>query len=426
MEPNLPSNFRLNFVVNIIDKSIFLFGESFASISTLLPVFVAMFTESPILIGLVPAIINGGWFLPQLFMSTMVQQIPKKMPLAKKMAVIERIPLFMFPVLPMLMVQLDKIVALWLFFLIISARSILAGMAVLPWQEVIATVIPNHKRGLFFGLSRLFGQLMGALGSFIAVLIIQNYPYPINFSICFFIYFVSLWVSYFFFGKTKEPQVYSDNAVNQSSIYSNGIKAISWVNLARIIKHDTNFRSYLISRLLILLGTMSTGFVAVYGVINFNLTPDKAAVFSSLLFTSGIFSSAFWSMIGDRLGPKTVLFVSEVIWILALVVAVVSITHSQYYGVFILMGFSSAGIKLGDNVLIMELSSEQERPYYIGMARTLLGFVSLIAPLLAGWLVKISDYPTMFNFSLLIAVVGLFFLWRVQEYRQHLLSQTGD
>ena len=60
-------NLKHNLIVNIADGSFFGFGIGISSFSTIIPLFVSTLTNSAILIGLIPAIHNMGWQLPQLF-----------------------------------------------------------------------------------------------------------------------------------------------------------------------------------------------------------------------------------------------------------------------------------------------------------------------------------------------------------------------
>ncbi len=62
-------NFRRNFFANVMDAGFWFFGDSFAAAYTILPVFMSTLTDSPILIGLIPALEGAGWFLPQLFLA---------------------------------------------------------------------------------------------------------------------------------------------------------------------------------------------------------------------------------------------------------------------------------------------------------------------------------------------------------------------
>ena len=69
VHPEVARHFKHNVYVNTMDMTLFIFGDSFISVNTILPVFAATLTDSPLVIGLIPAIINAGWFLPQRFMA---------------------------------------------------------------------------------------------------------------------------------------------------------------------------------------------------------------------------------------------------------------------------------------------------------------------------------------------------------------------
>jgi len=57
---------RFNFLIGLLDGGAFGLGLGFASFTAIIPLFVHHLTDSALLIGLVPAIHNMGWQLPQL------------------------------------------------------------------------------------------------------------------------------------------------------------------------------------------------------------------------------------------------------------------------------------------------------------------------------------------------------------------------
>jgi len=73
----IQKNLLHNFLVNLIDGGFFGFGIGFASFSTVIPLLVSQLTNSPILIGLIPAIHSMGWQLPQLLTAKKVSQLPQ-------------------------------------------------------------------------------------------------------------------------------------------------------------------------------------------------------------------------------------------------------------------------------------------------------------------------------------------------------------
>ena len=415
MPPRVALHFKHNFTVNLLDSSIWMFGDSFASVVTIIPVFIATLTDSPIIIGLVPALLNAGWFLPQMFMAGIVQRRTKKMPLAKLMGLLERVPYFFFPLLAFLLPKMTKSTVLWIYIALTVWRGIATGLVALPWQEVIATVIPLSHRGRFFGMSRLAGQILGVIGSAIAAVVFNRFDYPYNYAVSFLICMVALWFSYVFFIMNIEPEPELPSVLEVQKLESPKTALIDWAAFGRILKNDINFRYYLGSRSLTFIGNMASGFLAVYGIQKFNLSDDQAAIFTGLLFLSGVFGYALWGLIGDRIGPKRIILISGLIWIAALMFAIMSPVIWLYYAVFLLMGFSSAGSILGDIVLVMELGDDARRPTYLGLARTLPGVFLLIAPLFAGWVVSLSGYPLMLGLTIVFTALGLLMLIKVKD-----------
>ena len=82
---------RRNFFTNTLHQMAVFLGDSFIAYQTILPVYAATLTRSPVLIGLVPAIIDTGWFLPQLFFAPVVERLPRRKPLVLILGVVERL-----------------------------------------------------------------------------------------------------------------------------------------------------------------------------------------------------------------------------------------------------------------------------------------------------------------------------------------------
>ena len=92
VHPAVAKNFRHNAIINTLDISFFFMADSFWSINTIMPVFAATMTDSPFIIGLIPAIVNAGWFLPQMFLAKRISIMPQIVHYERYMAVHVRIP----------------------------------------------------------------------------------------------------------------------------------------------------------------------------------------------------------------------------------------------------------------------------------------------------------------------------------------------
>jgi MFS family permease len=416
IHPQVREHFRRNFFVNTMDGAFWMLGDSFVSVATILPVFASTLTDSPIIIGLVPALINAGWFIPQLFMAGYVKQLPRKLPFARIMAAVERAPFLLLPLTAFLLPWLPKSVALILFIIGVTLRGFASGMVALPWQEVIASVIPSAVRSRFFGISRTLARIFAVFGSVAASLILGAFPYPNNYGISFLLGAVFIWVSFFFFIRTIEPDPLP--TVNDKVEVKKKLISIDLSDFKSILKRDVNFRKYLASRSLFQLGNMATSFFAVYGIKQFSLGDQQAGIFSAFLFTSSIFGFFLWGIFGDRIGPRMILIISDLLQLVVLVLAILAPAVWFFYLVFLILGFAQAGLIIGELILGMELGTEEDRPTYLGLARTIPGIFILIAPIIGGTLVNWIGYRMMFVIAIFMTVVGIIYLLLLRERKQ--------
>lgn len=396
-------------------------GDSFVSVYTILPVFASTLTDSAIVIGLVPALLNAGWFIPQILMAGYVKRLPQKMPFAKIMGFVERLPYIFLPMTAFLLPWISREAAVILFLFVMAWRGFAGGMVALPWQEVIASVIPSPVRSRFFGFSRTFGRILSVLGSAVTIVILASVSYPNNYGISFVIGAVFIWASLFFFIQTKEPKGQAtvlDNKNNLKTSISDDIKSYR-----QILAKDRNITRYLISRVMFQMGNMAVAFLAVYGTQRYQLADQQAAVFSGLLFFGGTLGFVILSVVGDRLGARRTLMISDLLQSFVLLLALISPNIWGIYVLFLFLGFAQSGYMLGEMILGMELGPEEDRAIYIRLTRSLPGFVILFAPLLGGFFVDRLGYSVMFIVALIATAMGFVHLLGVQDRQTPALSK---
>jgi len=417
-EDEVPSdvaeNFKHNVLVNTADLSFFFFADSFWSINTILPVFAATLTDSPFLIGFIPAIVNAGWFIPQLFLSGRISKLPRVLPLARKLGILERIPYMFLPLLAFSIGKLDNRTIFWLFFLLMILRGLGSGFVGLPWQEIIARVIPITHRGRFIGFSRVFAQIVGILGSLISAFLLSKFPYPKNYAYGFIVAAISLWFSYASFSQNREPEMRIQEKVTAPADGSPKRDG-TWALMKTILKEDSNFRRYLIARSMAFLGNMGSAFMAVYAIQRFDLGDEQAALFTSVILITGLLGYAILGSLSDRIGPQKIVLISFLTWGVGLVIAILARSIWVYYLVFAMFGLYWAGLNVGDSMLVMEIGDEGRRPTYLGMARTLTGGFLLVAPVLSGWLVERFSYKVMFSVSFVFVIISSVLIVAVKD-----------
>jgi MFS family permease len=402
--PYVVKHFKRNFTVNFFDIGTYFFGDSFLASYTILPVFVSTLTDSPIIIGLVPAFYEAGWFIPQLFFAPYIRRKARLMPLVIKLGAMERFSYLFLAAGAYFIPRMSRETALIVIMVLIIWRSLSAGFYALPWQEVIAKVIPVSHRGRFYGWANMFGKLLGILGAAITGLILARLPYPKNYSLVFFIGFIVVILALVFFLLTKEPFNHLDDQAKAEKV--------NWLaEIKRILSGDASFRNFMISRMLSFLGFMAFSFMAVYGVERFNLPDSYSAVFTGVLLVFSLLGYGTLGLVGDRVGNKMVLILSDVFLILSIVTALLWPTMAGLYFMFAMVGLSTAGAMIGDMNFVMEFGKVEDRPIYIGLSKTLTGPVFLLAPIIGGGIVGKVGYPAMFLTALVFSILAFVFIF---------------
>lgn len=397
VHPDVAKNLKHNFFTNILDAGFWFFGDSFVAAYTILPVYMSTFTDSPLLIGLIPALEGAGWFLPQLFLAKYLEGKNRRKPIVMKLGFLDRFPLLLLAIGAFFIPNLNTNTAIILFFVIYIIKAFSAGLVALPWQELMATVIPVSHRGRYWGLSLVLGKLTGLIGATITAFVLTNYEYPQNYSFIFFIGFIAASISFIFLGRNIEPEI--ERPENLDNIKM-------WGKVKKILKVDTNFRIFLINRGFLFLAMMSLGFIAVYGIQQFDLPVSYSAIFTIVMFGSEIIGFGIWGTIGDKIGYKRVLEIGNFILIISLISLLFVDTITGLLISFGLTSLAHSGEYLADQNIAMEFGDEENRPTYIGMSKTLTGPVILAAPLIGGLIINSFGYKSMFITSLVISVIS--------------------
>jgi MFS family permease len=406
-------HFRRNFFVTVMDMTTWNLGSAFISPTTILPVFATHLTSSTVVLGLIPALLEFGVFAPPLFVAPYVQRLRKQYPMVIALGIVERIPYFALPLVALWLSGLKEGTAVPALIALVAWMSLGSGLVITFWQEMVAKVIPVTHRGRLYSVGYFTGQLLSIGAASIAAAVLGAFPYPQNFVISFAIGIFGILASLIFLLFTVEPTRPADSRIIMT--YGDYMRRVR-----QILGENRNYRLYITSRWLLQLGRMPLGFMAIYAVQRFAFPDSSAAIFAGILSASGMLGYAVWGPVGDRLGHKRVLEWSILTWLAAVSMALGVATLGWEWGVYVafaLMGFSSAGNLISSANLPLEFGSEAERPTFIGLTRTAIGPVLLIAPLLGGWLIEVVDYTLFFIVALLFTLTSLALIRFVKEPR---------
>jgi MFS family permease len=402
-------NYRWNFAFNFLDGTFFFFGLSFISASTIGALFVSKLTDSALAIGLLAAIAQAGWYLPQVFTANLVERLPRKKPVVVRIGLfLERLPVWLLVVAALLAASAPGL-ALVVFFLSSAWRSLGAGVVATAWQDLIARCFPVDHRGRFLGITAFAGTAMGAAGAALSTWLLKAFSFSTNFVYIFAIAAASLTGAWFFLAQTREP-VQRVETVRQSNVEFLG-------KLPDLLRGDRNFRRFLVARWLMTLGNLGTGFVTVSAIYRWQVPDAVVGLYTAVFLIGQMVGNLGSGILADRYGHKLSLEAGALTACLAFGLAWLAPSPEWIYAVFFLMGVNLGTILVSGILVAMEFSEPHRRPTYVGLANTSVGVVGLVAPLVGAWLAAMS-YGWLFAAGAALNLCALVAMrWWVREPR---------
>mgnify|MGYP001401709733 CR=1 FL=1 len=397
-------NLKHNYLYNILDGAFFGLAIGFVNFSTILPLFVSTMTTSAVLIGLIPAIHNMGWQLPQLFLARRISRLEHYKPLTLWMTINERLPFAGLALVAWFLPGLSRPLALVLTYVFLVWQGLGAGLAANPWQNLISRIIPGDMRGTFFGMQSAASNLLGSGGALAAGFLLARYSDTKGFAVCFAIAVFFLIVSWFALAQTRETPRPLDALDYQLPEL--------WKNISAIMAKDKNFRWFLASRILTQFAGMATAFYTVYAVRFMGMNEVSAGILTSVLLITQTAANPLLGFAADRWSRKAVLTVGSICTALSALIAFLAPSLGWFYPIFILMGIGNVAYWTIGLALSLEFGEEHERPVYVGMANTFIAPATILAPLLGGLLADTAGYRTTFWVAAAIGILTAVILLR--------------
>lgn len=405
IEAYIRSNLRFNFLVGLLDGGAFGLGMGFGSFVAIIPLFVHHMTDSALLVGLVPAIHNLGWQLPQLLTAGWIGRLSHYKPLTLKMTIHERLPFLGLAILAFALPGSPTSRILGLTFVMLVWQGFGAGMAANPWTNLVSKVIPQELHGTFFGTqSAAFNGLAGA-SAIAASAILIAVPAPLSFSICFLLTFLFMALSFGFLAATREPELQSRRP---SQVPQVGFADSS----VAILRRDPNFRMFLGVRVLSQFAGMGFAFYVIYAVRAFGMSDAAAAALVAFLLIGQVVLSPLMGCLGDIWSHRGVMSIGALGAALSAIIAWRATSPAWFYAVFLLEAVAIVAIWTIPLALSVSFARDAtERPIYVGLANTLPAPAAILAPVIGGLIADAAGFDVTFILSALAGVAMAMMLW---------------
>jgi MFS family permease len=397
-----PPNWKWNFAANLGDVMFFSLGLAFASMNTIVPLFVRQLGASALIIGLVPAMVQTGQMLPPLFAAPYVAPLERKLPFLLKMTLGERLPWPILAIACVFLAQAYPTGMLVVTIVLLAIFGLAGGICVPAWMDIVARVTPPRMRGKLFGWSGAISGLLGVGAGLAAERALASYAYPYNFAFCFAAAGLCMFISFAALAAIREPPA-------AERVPSTPIRAYMR-QLLPLLRRDRDFSIFIAVRILGSLAAMATAFVAIYAVDQRGLPESVAGRFTAWMLGTQVITTPLFGMIADGRGYKSSFQFSLLCQAAAMGLSLMVTSQLGFSIVFALIGAATGLLFTTTLNMVVEFASEADRVTYLGLHGTLIAPATLLAPLIGGWLAEAGGYPLAFSVAAACGVTALLIL----------------
>ncbi len=382
-------------------------GEAFFHSGLVLAPFLAALGAPGWVIGLIPALRVGGWFLPQLFVASRLAHQPFKLPLYRRTSTLRVVVLALLTA-TVFLVGDEPRVLIPVTLAVLALNSVAGGIGGVPFADVTAKVVPHYRLGTFWVLRNAIGGVLALLSGLVLRRVFDSdLVFPHDFGVVFLLGSVLVAGAYLSFALVREPPGVPALKEPLASMLR---------RLPEVLRVDVSFRRYLRVRFLGLLALMAEPFYAIYAITNLGAPVASLGTFVIVATFASIAVNFAFRRPADRGQNVGVLQVSVAFLVAAPLAALLMPTWQGFALVFALSAAGNSGMGIAAWNLLYAVSPAPQRPLYVGVANSILALPSL-APVAVGALAVATGFPLLFGVAATAAAASLAFSFRFSELR---------
>ena len=373
---------------------------------------------------MIQAITIVGWHWPQALIPGLVEHHERKMPVYILSVVLRWLSLTALVVLTFFLKRFSIPMGAILFMSIYAAYISSAGIAGIPFFDIVAKSVAPRRRGAFFGLRRVFGGILAALmGSLLYAILSrpQRFPFPHNYALIFLIACGLILIAVICFICVREPI----HPVRSKRL---GFRGFIRKGL-RSLREDRAFRIMLLFRIAMALAMISLPFLTPCALEILGAEQSISGTYVTLWMITAIMANIVWAYVSDRHGTRLVFKYAAIFCVVTPTLALAAIYVHQipeigaHWSLLVMTAaviaaslFNTA-FMMGSINYLLEIAPGRSRPTYIGTCQLAL-LPTALFPLGAGVLASVLSYKAVF-FVALVSGAPLFWLIRKLPEPRH-------
>ncbi|UCC62895.1 MAG: MFS transporter [Anaerolineae bacterium] len=407
---------RRNFALGVANGAFTQLGMNLTHPSLVLSVFVRVLGGSNALVGLLPAIRFGGWFLPQFLAASWIQPQRRKVPIAVGMEVVRLAIYALLGISAYTLGLSNPGLLLLLFFALFGLSRLTTGTGALARTDAIGKIVSPRRRAAFFAGRSFWGGLFVFGAGFLVRYVLDEthgLRFPVNFTLLFGLSVCSFLIALLLFSRTREQPGPPDRP-------RHSLRA----QLARapdLLRQDRAFRRYVLVRALLNTTRLAAPFYPIFALDVLGAPASMVGTYLSAMTLARILSNLLWQRLGRARGNRFLVKTAALLtalepllaaglpWIMRLTGITVErnglLPAYLFTVVFLMAGSTQSGRSIGFMALLLDIAPDAERASYIGLVNTVLGFVSVL-PILSGAFIDRLGFEPIFFIAAGLLLLG--------------------
>ena len=378
-------------------------AQNFMDVDTIIPSMLIESGGSSMHIGVLTAIMLGGSSFTQLFFSPYLQNktFKKKYLLFgmnSRIASLVGLSLLFF-----FSVSFSGDARILFIFILITIFSFSGAFANISYTDILGKSVLPDSRKSFFSVKQVLSGSGVLISAFFARRVLMSHQFPENYTFMFLIAAVFLGLASIGFWRIKETVA--------SGYKIKGLKA--FLHAVRVeIQSNSRLRYYLGFVNTLGISVAILPFLILYAKENLQVGSSEIGTFLIFKVMGVVVTGMLLFLLSRKIRYRYLLY-TTVLLTLFIPLFVMSLNGaSGFFWIFIVGGIVYALYTISISGILLEVSDNQNRALYTGIAGAG-SILPTLFPILAGWIIKAYGFNIFFIMFMVVVTSSLFFIYKL-------------
>ncbi|WP_456450595.1 MFS transporter [Hydrogenimonas sp.] len=396
-----------NHLKNVLHGFFLSVGTTVAEPATILPLMIAHFGGSPVLIGFFSALQRGGAVLMQLYAAYKAQHYARMLPYLRRVFLIRFLAWFGIGVAIALLGEEHPTLTLWCIGVGLFIFSFSAGFGAIYFREIVAKIFTHRFRGKTMAWRQFFSGLGALISGAVAAWVLDTFTPPMDFAYLFMLSALLMGVGLLAFATVDEPvKTHFETKIEKFSDFLR--------HALELLRTDRQLQVQIATFLLAYGYLAAMPFVILDAKETIHLGGKEVGILITVQMVGAMLSNALWGRLGGLGRYRLVALLSIVMKLAAVLLAFVAHSLWAYGLIFFLFGAAGDGSRIASSNLILILAPEAKRPLYVAVQMNIVS-LGMFFSILGGFLLHFGGYGLLYGVTATLLALSLALAFKLKD-----------